>query len=259
MTTKRIAVLSTPRSGNTWLRGLLRGLTDGVELSEHRPRDFAWDALPHATTLQLHWYPTSQFRALLSKHDFSVVTIARHPLDVLMSVLHFCRHEANTTQWLDGVGGDEQALLSCGPLSPALVDYAHSERFQLLLGVTPAWHGSAKAWLRYEDLVADTARQLLRLADELHVPTEPEVLDKVIASRAMPVMQSHMVNQHYWQGRPGLWRSLLPPEQVELLRPALADFTEPYGYDLTPDPTTTPETAQAAWDAMAVPSSPSAA
>jgi hypothetical protein len=253
MTTKRIAVVSTPRSGNTWLRGLLRGLTGGVELSEHRPRDFVWDALPHATTLQLHWYPTSQFRALLNQHDFSVVTIVRHPLDVLMSVLHFCRHETNTAQWLDGVAGNEQALLSCSPLSPGLVDYAHSERFQLLLGVSPAWHESAKAWLRYEDLVADTAGQLLRLADELHIPREPEVLAEAIASRAMPIMQSHMVNQHYWQGRPGLWRSLLPPEQVESLRPVVVDFAEPYGYDLTPDPETTPETAQAAWNAMAIP------
>lgn len=257
MTTKRIAVVSTPRSGNTWLRGLLRGLTDAEERSEHRPRDFAWSTLPHATTLQLHWYPTSQFRALLSQHDFSVVTIVRHPLDVLMSVLHFCRHEANTAQWLDGVGGNEQALRSCSPLSPALVDYAHSQRFQLLLGVTPAWQATAKAWLRYEDLVADTTGQLLRLADELHVPSEPGVLDKVIASRAMPVMQSHMVNQHYWQGRPGLWRSLLPAEQVELLRPALADFTEPYGYDLMPDPSTSPEAAHTAWNAMAVPPHPS--
>jgi hypothetical protein len=40
---------------------------------------------------------------------------------------------------------------------------------------------------------------------------------------------------------------------VEALRPAMGDFTEPYGYDLTPDPETTPETAQAAWDAMVVP------
>lgn len=252
MTTSRIAVLGTPRSGNTWLRGLLRGLTDAVEVAEHRPADFDWEGLPHAATLQLHWYPTSHFRALLKAHRFTAVTIIRHPLDVLLSILHFCRHEANTAQWLDGVGGNEQLLRSLSPLSPELVAYAHSDRFQLLLGVTPSWQKAGAPWLRYEDLVADTPGQLLRLAETLGVEAEPERLGEIIAARDMPVMQAHMVNQHYWQGRPGLWRALLPADQVEALSPALSDFTEPYGYDLTPDPSTTATSAQAAWDSMAV-------
>jgi hypothetical protein len=253
MTTKRIAVVSTPRSGNTWLRGLLRGLTDGVELAQHRPRDVAWDALPGAAMLQLHWYPTSQFRALLRRHDFAVVTVVRHPLDVLMSILHFCRHDTSTVQWLDGVGGSEHSLINSGPLSPELADYACSQRFELLMGVSASWTSSADAWIRYEDLVQDTAGQLQRLASSLDLPHVPDQLDAVIATKTMATVRQEVDNHHYWQGRPGLWRSLLPPGQVELLRPALADFTEPYGYELTPDPDTTPATAQAAWDAMAVP------
>lgn len=253
---RRIAVVSTPRSGNTWLRGLLRGLVDGVEVAHHRPADFDWPSLPDSALLQLHWYPTPAFRALLRRHDFSVVTIVRHPLDVLMSVLHFCRHDVTTSQWLDGVGGSEHLLVESSPLSSALADYGRSQRFALLAGVSPAWTSTADAWLRYEDLVQDTEGELLRLARTLDLPDEPARVQAVIAEKALPVVQKQVDNQHYWQGRPGLWRSLLPSEQAELLRPAVAEFCEPYGYDLTPSSATTEHSAQAAWDSMAVPAKP---
>jgi hypothetical protein len=96
----------------------------------------------------LHWYPTSQFRALLRTHDFAVVTVVRHPLDVLMSILHFRRHDASTIQWLDGVGGTEHPLVGIGPLVLELADYARSQRFELLMEVSASWTSSADRWVR---------------------------------------------------------------------------------------------------------------
>lgn len=42
----RVAVLSTPRSGNTWLRGLLDDVAQAEELAVHTPEDLPWNNFP---------------------------------------------------------------------------------------------------------------------------------------------------------------------------------------------------------------------
>jgi hypothetical protein len=199
----RVAVVSTPRSGNTWLRGLLAQLTGSVEIAVHTPAEVPWETLPPRVLLQIHWYPTPQFTGLLNKGGFKVVTISRHPLDVLISILHFCRHEPATARWLEGRGGTEESLLGATPLDLATAEYAASRRFRELLGVTDAWWDEADAAVRYEDLVADPVETLRRLASHLGLAAGEREVDAAIESRRLDVMRPTTTNQHYWQGTPG--------------------------------------------------------
>jgi LPS sulfotransferase NodH len=245
----RIAVVSTPRSGNTWLRGLVADLIGADQSARHRPKDFDWEALPEDAVIQLHWHPTPAFRQLLAEHDFSVLTIARHPCDVLLSILHFCRHEAATDQWLDGQAGDERGLRSARPSSAEVVDYALSERFRALASVSPAWHGVADAEVRYEDLVKDPAGVLLRATALLGLVIDQERLEMVIRSKSLEAMKPTSTNHHYWQGRPGIWRQLLPEKTLVALRPTLEQFARPFNYDLGGEATTA-AAANALWDRL---------
>src|SRR5436305_300595 len=111
----RLAVIGTPRSGNTWLRRLLGTAYAVPELAAHTPAEVDWGALPAGCALQLHWRPTASLLAQLAAHRFTVVALCRHPLDVLVSVLHFCRHEPLTHRWLGGEGGCECGLYGALP------------------------------------------------------------------------------------------------------------------------------------------------
>jgi hypothetical protein len=51
----RIAILSTPRSGNTWVRRVLADIYDLTELAVHNPADIPVE-IPERAILQLHWY-----------------------------------------------------------------------------------------------------------------------------------------------------------------------------------------------------------
>lgn len=250
---RRIAIVSTPRSGNTWLRGLIRFLIDGDEVAEHRPGDFAWSSLPEDVVLQLHWRPTPEFRGLLQEHGFSVITIVRHPLDVLISILHFCRHEPATAQWLDGEGGSEALLVGRDPLSAELLEYATSDRFRRLLGVSTSWVPLAAGWLRYEDLVSEPEKSLQALASSVDIDADGERVHAALASKTLDIMKPTAGNQHYWQGQPGLWRTLLPADRVEQIRPAVATFAEAFSYDLEPDPQTTEASSRERWQKIVVP------
>jgi len=62
----------------------------------------------------------------LFENRFKVVSIARHPLDVLISILHFIRYDQSTERWLEGNGEIPSALKEQPPTSALFVRYALS-------------------------------------------------------------------------------------------------------------------------------------
>ena len=103
--------------------------------------DADWENLPPEVVLQLHWRRDPGFVERLSAHGFRVVTVARHPLDVLISILHFCVYESESEHWLLGAGGSEAGIYAAMPRSRAFVEYATGPRAAGLLAVTPDWWG----------------------------------------------------------------------------------------------------------------------
>ena len=105
----RLAVISTPRSGNSWLRHMLAQTFELDQIIVHLPDEIPWDNLPARAIVQLHWpADDAAFAARLAEHGFRVVVSARHPLDVLISILAFCQHDDSTLRWLGGAAQDER-------------------------------------------------------------------------------------------------------------------------------------------------------
>ncbi len=209
-----------------WLRRLLAAAHSLDEVSAHTPGEVEWEALPERCALQLHWRHTPEFAGLLRRHGFSVVAVVRHPLDVLVSILHFAPHEPETARWLDGEGGDESSILGVDPSSPAFLDYATGPRARALLSVTPDWLPHADAVVHYTDLVADTAGSLYAIAWTLGVPVR-QAPARVTASVTFEDLKSEARNRHFWQGRPGLWREVLTDDVADAIvraQPSVAEL-----------------------------------
>jgi hypothetical protein len=239
----RIAVVSTPRAGNTWVRHLLGTAYRVPHLARHSMADADWAALPPEVVLQLHWRRTPDFAAKLDAHGFRVVTVARHPLDVLISILHFCVHESESEHWLLGAGGSEADIYGAMPRSRTFVEYAKGPRAAELLAVTPDWWGQpGVVGVRYEDLVADTAAELRRLEAEFG-PVRCGLVTEAVEACALGKMRQRSTNSHFWQGRPGLWRHLLPAAEAHEIAAALPDL----GYPIDPDPDLDALTADRNW------------
>ncbi len=245
----RLAIVSTPRSGNTWLRYILAATYDLQQYDAHRPEDVKWNSLADNCALQIHWRNTPEFAVLLETHRFKVVTLARHPLDTLISILHFAPHEPQTNRWLNGEGGNEATIIGRSPLSRDFLAYATGPRAKALLSVTREWwREPAAAKVRYEDLArapqatVASLRQALGPADRAIADTlEPFTLEKLRLTSA---------NDHFWQGRPGLWKSLLPMKEAHAVSAAHAALFDELGYRCDPDPNVTHESADRAWQAL---------
>lgn len=228
----RIAVVSTPRAGNTWVRHLLGTAYRIPHLPRHSLTDADWAALPPEVVLQLHWRYSPDFAAGLKARGFRVVTVARHPLDVLISILHFCVFESESEQWLLGAGGSEADIYGAMPRSRTFIEYAKGPRAAQLLAVTPDWWGRpGVVGVRYEDLVADTERELRRL-EETFGPVRCGSVAAVVEACALGRMRQRSTNNHFWQGRPGLWRHLLPAAEAREIAAALTALGDP----IDPDP-----------------------
>jgi len=229
-----------------WLRRLLKAAYGLEERSAHTPDEVDWDGLPDNCALQLHWHRTPAFRALLDTHGFSVAVLARHPLDVLVSILHFAPHEPATARWLDGECGDETRLLGADPASSAFLAYATGPRARTLLSITPEWWEAADARVRYEDLVGSPAEELERLVGELGGTPVMPAAEAVEAVR-FEELRDEATNLHFWQGRPGLWKELVPTRYA-LAIAAVYPEMQRLGYTVGVDAAT----ARARWRAVAV-------
>lgn len=219
-----------------WLRRLLVDVCGAAEVSADTPAAFAWADLPDRCVLQLHWRPEPRLLDLLEAHGFAPVVLARHPFDVLVSILQFAQHDGRTARWLNGEAGNELSLVGADPCSPAFRRYAVSPRARALLSVTPAWWGRAelRGRVRYEDLVAAPVDELTRLVEQLGLVPLRTPAEAVEANR-IDRLRAETGNGHFWQGRPGLWRSLLPPDLVDALAAAHREALAPFGYDPSPD------------------------
>lgn len=251
----RIAVISTPRSGNTWIRHLLASLFDLQHNAVGCPDDIAWSGLPERCLIQLHWHRTDTLTSLLDHHGFRVVVIARHPFDTLVSLLSWANNCPVPSQvWkeaaaLKGDGGDESPLFDLHPCDPRFVAYATGPRARALLGVSPQWWQVPSSHrVRYEDLVKDTEVALAELASSIGHPPVRTIRDVVEQHSMENLRQAHAGRSlHFWQGRPGLWRTLLPPAPAHEIAEALGEFLDPFGYDHVPDATLSEDCAEANW------------
>ena len=242
----RVAIVSTPRSGNTWLRLLLSRACAARELAAHVPGEIDWSA-PEPCVVQLHWHPSERLLAELARHGWRVVTLARHPLDVLVSILHFAPGEPTTARWLQGEGGDERSIIGAMPRSAAFLGYATGPRAAALLAVSTEWWARGDTLrVRYEELVADPAGEVGRLLADLGVePRQPlaEVAEALTIAKLRAIAQDH----HHWKGQPGLWRRLLPAAEVETIARRHAEVFDLLQYPHDPDPGLTAARADANW------------
>ena len=226
---RRLLLTSTPRSGNTWLRTMLHSALGITEIAIDTPSEINWENLTEGFIVQMHWRRTPALLQLLSSVDIEPLVVIRHPLDVLISILHFCTFESRTARWLDGEGGSEESILGANPADPAFLDYALSARAEALLSVSPEWVRAGCRSVRYEKLVsepADTLHTLLR-GQQTVAPVE-----RVVDESKIEKLRARARNNHFWRGQPGLWRYLIPAGWAAQIYSRHQEVFESLGYDV---------------------------
>lgn len=226
MPAQRIAVVSSPRSGNSWV---VLSLAAALEMKSIAVHDYHAAAdLPDRCILQCHWYREPHFQAFLRDRGFQVLVVARNPLDILLSVLHYVRHEPETQSWLLGNCEIPPELSRADPTSNVFRDYCLGFGAENLLCVTYQWwHEPTALKVRYEQLVADPDGWFGALAMTLGYPAE------TLGSSDRRVgfdMFKALPNRHGWQGVAGSGSRMIPQALAEEIHDRHRRLFELCGY-----------------------------
>ncbi len=231
------------------MRRVLTGVLNIPNWAAWLPEEIAWELLPPDVSMAMHWRRTAAFEGFLRERGFRVLVTARHPLDVLLSILQYAPGEPDAKRWIAGECGDEGILtLETTPVDEAFVRYALSWRASALLDVSVGWAATCDVVLRYGDFVRDPKGELALVLRMLGL--EPEVAVDAVLERFSPESTRRMTPGHFWQGTPDLWKRLIVPQLAQAIRERHRAAFEAFGFACDPDPELTEAQALANWRAL---------
>lgn len=241
-----VLLAATPRSGNTLLQRLFAELLGYAVLAAPTLDDIAPDEVVAPVLMQVHAVNNRQAQRFVDEVGARVVTVARHPLDVLVSMLHFSRHEPQILDWLDGAGiPSPETLRGASPTSSQFVEWAAGKGAGRLLALTQGWwHEPATARVRYEDLVASTTSVLEKLVAELGIAARLDEADPE-ATREQTLVG--LANHHRWRSKANGWQDLLTGQVVERLHRAHRKVFDDLGYTVPGPSALTEDDANRNW------------
>jgi hypothetical protein len=196
--TKNIVwIASYPKSGNTWVRVLVCNLIFGPIDSAAALNQLAPDIHESGTLdvargqrllVKTH-FPYSG-RLPMAERTAAAIYVVRDPADVLLSNFHYARRSGRISA--EGAAEFERYF------SAFLA--ARGDPRWVALGIG-AWDDNVRSWLepapefpvlmlRYEDLLADAAREAAKLVDFLGLQCGPREIDAAVAGASFERMRA---------------------------------------------------------------------
>ena len=246
-----VFILSFPKSGNTWTRFLIANLVypetpaDFSNINRLTPDPEALSKrelarMPRPRIIKSHQYFDPRYKR--------VIYVVRDPRDVALSQFHFHR---------------KRGLIEDGyPPEKFVARFVKGE-------TSPygSWGENVAGWLatrqnrpgflllRYEDMLADAARELNKVAVFLEIPVDGERISNAVQRSSADEMRKLEKSQgHLWSStqstrqdvpfvraaKAGGWRTGLPEAAVAQLEAAWGPLMTYLGYELLlPSPTKT--------------------
>ncbi len=234
----RILIVSTPKTGNTWVKHLLANIYDLPIVTPGNSFDAAEvKAMGPRWVSHQHYGVRTDLIECGRQNNIVFVTTFRHPCDALVSKFHFVRNLGNRLQFADvdrsPVMGLDQDRIGKNTASYVL------DGFSISLDISLGWLRSGESLLiRYEDLKRDPVAALQVLTDAIRsVP--PHTIERAVEMCSIDQMRKMegMEPRFFRQGQVGGWRSELPTQIIDIFRhtpPYPSQFKE-LGYSLEED------------------------
>ncbi|PYX09481.1 MAG: hypothetical protein DMG88_05830 [Acidobacteria bacterium] len=241
-------IVSYPRSGNTWTRFLIGNL-----IYPDEPITFA---NVESRIPSLYLFSDRQLRHLpriFKSHECfdprykNVIYITRDPRDVAVSAYHYSIKVNILPE--DFPVEDFVPLFMSGEFGSGLLsDPRWGSWYDNVQGWLAMRHNRRFLLLRYEDMLQQPARELLKIAEFLNISGTPERLNRAIdLSSADRMRRLEKAEAKEWkltkntrqdkrfvrEARSGTWKSELPPKSVQQIESEWGDLMQSLGYELS--------------------------
>jgi len=233
-----VGIYSFPKSGNTWIRGIVSALMDenGSAIPDLH-RDQLSDAKEYKGFRFFKHHAGRDIKVWKAQtlDTTHVIHIRRNPLDVFVSYMNYISENVTNSadipfESAEAISGTElfdlyfHSFIVMGHVDPSFVgmtgDYFRHNRYWL------SHTGKTMAYLRYEDLMNKPVAALGFLKDWLGVDDEDIQIacDKAAASTTKN-------GKFYWRQQEKNYFNFLTDEQVALFLKYRGDECRKLGYD----------------------------
>lgn len=250
MDDKIVWLAAYPKTGSTWLRAIIQQmLAPGERAKEAIPslhKNYPENAPTYpvmgteAKILRTHAHPDQKFyrRELDGRSDevVGIITIQRHPLDVLLSQLNYSFVVGDTRSFKNGELKRAEQIISDGEIDEyidAFIDAGgcpeHVERCGSYVEFYDKWRTHSpeahRLELRYEEMVEDPA------AGVSAIETFLKVTGSDCSAVAATVEQRTEVDgKFYWRKRAYNYRELLPAASIRRFEKGFSEDLRTLGY-----------------------------
>jgi Sulfotransferase domain len=217
----RILIAATEKTGNTWLKLLLSHIYDlpapyiGQDFSEAEA-----DSLGNRWVTHQHFLPERPLLNWAARTQTHLLTMIRHPADILVSLYHYC---CNYPDHYKGDVAVAAALTVDAGAREATADLPHhvvdgellrllQQRIMCDVNISISWIRSGRSILvRYEDLRLQPLKRLSALAKSIAPVSRDRIAQAIDACDIMVLRDSHAGDSRFFRrALIGEWRSVLP-------------------------------------------------
>jgi len=208
----------------------------------HSVKDFPID-LPSDCILNIHALNEPLEKEFFERRSCEFIVLARHPLDIFVSVLQFARNEPAVHQWLDGSCGIPHDPASLCPDDARFVDWMTGAGATNLLSVSLSWWRDPQSTIRirYEDLVSRPHESFSSIFNRLGAKSI-DGLDAALDKYGVSYFAEF--KNHGWLGRPGAYRRFVTSSNCERVYASQAEYFMTMGYSAEGDIGLSHETAR---------------
>lgn len=231
LTDNDIFIVGYPKSGNTWMQHIIASLVFQINPST-MPDKLVQDLVPdiyHIKYFKRYWYFAFFKSHELPKPEYKkVIYLVRDGRDAMISYYHYLNKVENKPTTLKQLIENEDIFPS-------------------------KWHIHLQSWkenpynseiifVKYEDLLANTLKELKRICDFLNIERKQEVLEMVATGCNFSNMKAkneefgwgHRIiknNSFFRNGRRGDYLSEMPIELKEKFEKESIEMLKMYGYE----------------------------
>ncbi|MGB6874403.1 MAG: sulfotransferase domain-containing protein [Candidatus Acidiferrales bacterium] len=241
-------LVSYPRSGNTWTRFLIANLLFPNQEVSFLNLDYLIPDVLNINRRELAKIPRPR---LIKSHEYfdprykKVIYIVRDPRDVVVSYYYFHLKQGYIN---DGYPMEKFVTrFVSGDVDPIFASWGEN----VASWIATSFNRQGFLLLRYEDMKADTAFELARIADFLKISTDPEKLKWAVElSSADRMRELERRDEHRWIGTrkrrkdvrfirtaiSGAWKGILTESQVTQIESTWGALMRSLRYDLVTAP-----------------------
>jgi hypothetical protein len=217
----RILIAATEKTGNTWLKYLLAHI---YELpTPYISQDFSAaeaDSLGNRWVTHQHFLPERLLLNWAARTQTHLVTMIRHPADILVSLYHYCcnypDHYKEDPAVSAALAADAEERQATADLSHHVVDgqllRLLQERIMCDVNISISWIRSGRSLVvRYEDLRVDPLKTLSTVAESIAPAAQDRIVQAIDACDIKVLRDNYAIDSRFFRrALIGEWRSVLP-------------------------------------------------